>query len=76
MAVNPFTALNVYSAEDRRREKSRVIVRPTSKPREILVDTSGIFGFPGEFSEPSTPLGAMNGASSSSRMFFQPPDLH
>jgi hypothetical protein len=71
----PCNSLNVYSAADRKREKSRVIVRPTSKPREILVDTSGIFGFPGEFSEPTTPQAVENGITIKSRSPFQPPDL-
>jgi hypothetical protein len=67
--------LNLYSAADRKREKSRVIVRATSKPREILVDTSGIFGFPGEFSEPTSPEAIENGSTVKSRTPFQPPDL-
>lgn len=68
-------ALNLYTAADRKREKSRVIVRPTSYPREVLIDTSGIFGFPGEFSEPTSPQAVENGCSFKSRSPFQPPDL-
>jgi hypothetical protein len=67
--------LNIYSSADRQREKSRVIVRPTSKPREVLIDTSGIFGFPGEFSEPTTPVAVENVYPTRSRTPFQPPDL-
>ncbi|CAF4194114.1 unnamed protein product [Rotaria socialis] len=69
-------SLNYYtSPAERQREKSRVIVRPTSKPREILVDTSGIFGFTGEFSEPTTPQIIENGYTIKIRSPFQPPDL-
>ena len=71
----PCNSLNLYSADERRREKARVIVRPTAKPREILVDTSGIFGFPGEFSEPTTPQTIENGSTMHSRSPFCPPDL-
>lgn len=68
--------LNQYSnAADRHREKTRVIVRPTSKPREILVDTSGIFTFSSEYSEPNTPQLADNGFSIKTRSPFLPPDL-
>ncbi|CAF2086064.1 unnamed protein product [Rotaria magnacalcarata] len=69
-------SLNYYtSPAERQREKSRVIVRPTSKPREILVDTSGIFGFTSEFSEPTTPQIIENGFTIKVRSSFQPPDL-
>ncbi len=71
----PCNALNLYTAADRKREKSRIIVRPTSYPREVLIDTSGIFGFPGEFSEPTSPQGVENGCTIKSRSPFQPPDL-
>lgn len=74
-ALKPCNTLNLYTADERRREKARVIVRPTAKPREILVDTSGIFGFPGEFSEPTTPLTIENGSTNYSRSPFCPPDL-
>ncbi|CAF3851589.1 unnamed protein product [Adineta steineri] len=70
----PCNVLNLTAA-DRKREKSRVIVRPTSKPREILVDTSGIFSFPGEFSEPTSPQNIENGPTIKSRSPFQPPDI-
>jgi len=59
----PFNTVSVYTDADRRRGKNQVIVRPTSKQREILVDTSGIFGFPGEFSEPSSPLNLESSAT-------------
>ncbi|UJR25945.1 hypothetical protein I4U23_007293 [Adineta vaga] len=72
--TKPCNALNL-SVADRKREKSRVIVRSTSKPREILVDTSGIFGFPGEFSEPTSPQAVENAATMLSRSPFKPPDL-
>lgn len=52
VALNP---AQFYSADQRRREKARVIVRTTAAPREAIVDTSGIFGFSGEFSEPNSP---------------------
>lgn len=68
-------SLNLYTAADRKREKSRVIVRPTSYPREVLIDTCGIFGFPGEFSEPTSPQGLENGSTIKSRSPFCPPDL-
>ncbi|CAF1551036.1 unnamed protein product, partial [Adineta steineri] len=70
----PCNVLNLTAA-DRKREKSRVIVRPTSKPREILVDTSGIFSFPGEFSEPTSPQTIENGPTIKTRSPFQPPDI-
>lgn len=73
--TKPCNALNVYTASDRKREKSRTIVRPTSYPREVLVDTSGIFGTPGEFSEPTSPQALENGSKFSTRSPFQPPDL-
>lgn len=69
-------SLNYYtSPAELQREKTRVIVRPTSKPREILVDTSGIFGFTSEFSEPTTPQITENGFTIKIRSPFQPPDL-
>ena len=67
--------MNVYTAADRKREKSRVIVRPTSYPREILVDTCGIYGTPGEFSEPTSPQTIENSSTTKIRSPFQPPDL-
>ncbi|CAF1075802.1 unnamed protein product [Adineta ricciae] len=72
--TKPCNALNLSAAE-RKREKSRTIVRSTSKPREILVDTSGIFGFPGEFSEPTSPQAMESGPTMLSRSPFKPPDL-
>ncbi|CAF3336358.1 unnamed protein product [Rotaria sp. Silwood1] len=71
----PCNSLNYCTAADRQREKNRVIVRQTSKPREILVDTSGIFGCTGQFSEPTTPQIIANGCTTKSRSPFQPPDL-
>lgn len=73
--TRPCNALNVYTASDRKREKSRTIVRPTSYPREVLVDTCGIFGMPGEFSEPTSPQAVENGSKIKTRSPFQPPDL-
>ena len=64
-------SLKYYTADERRREKARVIVRTTAGPREALVDTSGIFGFPGEFSEPNSPLEIGKSGTISSRNPFQ-----
>ncbi|CAF2360422.1 unnamed protein product [Rotaria sp. Silwood2] len=74
-STKPCNSFNYYTAADRQREKNRVIVRPTSKPREILVDTSGIFGCPGQFSEPTTPQIIENGSTTKTRSPFQPPDF-
>jgi hypothetical protein len=73
--TKPCNSLNLYTAADRKREKNRTIVRPTSYPREVLVDTSGIFGFPGEFSEPTSPQAVESGCKTQSRSPFYPPDL-
>jgi hypothetical protein len=74
-ASNPYNSLSLYSADERRRDKTRVIVRSTSKPREVLVDTSGIFSLAGEISEPTTPTAIGNGSTKFSRTPFRPPDL-
>jgi hypothetical protein len=76
VALQTGNALSLVSADERRREKARVVVRPTSKPREVLVDTSGIFGNPGDFSEPTTPAVTDTHFSTQCRLPpFQPPDL-
>ncbi|CAF0851364.1 unnamed protein product [Didymodactylos carnosus] len=46
--------VNIWTSDDRKNEKNRIIIRPTSKPREVLVDTSGIFSG-ADFSEPTSP---------------------
>lgn len=73
--VQPCNAVSVYTAAERKRGKSRTIVRPTSYPREVLIDTCGIFGIPGEFSEPTSPQTIENGSQIPSRSPFCPPDL-
>jgi len=68
----PCNSLNLYPAG---RERSRTIIRPTSYPREVLVDTSGILAPPGEFSGPTSPQAVENGSTRKFRQPFQPPDL-
>jgi hypothetical protein len=58
-------ALNIYSD----RGKHQMIIRPTAKPREALVDAPSIVAPPGE-SEPSTPIAIETNFRS--RSYYQP----
>jgi hypothetical protein len=64
--LRSYNALNIYSD----RGKNQMIVRPTAKPREALVDAPAIVAPPGD-SEPSTPV-AIETTCYRSRNYYQP----